>query len=57
MNLPIALNRIRSKPWLWSFLAALLVWLATLGFTGGEGAAALTSSALSFSAFFVIVGV
>ena len=57
MNLPIALNRIRSKPWLWSFLAALLVWLATLGFTAGEGAGALTSSALSFSAFFVIVGV
>ena len=57
MNLPIALNRIRSKPWLWSFLAALLVWLATLAFTAGEGAGALTSSALSFSAFFVIVGV
>lgn len=42
MNLPIALNRIRSKPWLWSFLAALLVWLATLAFTAGEGAGALT---------------
>ena len=42
---------------MWSFLAALLVWLATLAFTAGEGAGALTSSALSFSAFFVIVGV
>ena len=38
-------------------MAALLVWLATLVFTRGEGAGALTSSALSFSAFFVIVGV
>ncbi|MCH4875771.1 ABC transporter permease [Pseudomonas sp. TMW22091] len=57
MNLSLHINRVRSKPWLWSFLAALLVWLATLAFTRGEGAAALTSGALAFSAFFVIVGV
>lgn len=57
MNLTLHVNRVRSKPWLWSFLAALLVWLATLTFTGGEGAGALTTSALAFSAFFVIVGV
>ena len=57
MNLNLHFDRVRSKPWLWSFLAALLVWLATLVFTQGEGAGALTSSALSFSAFFVIVGV
>ncbi len=57
MNLSLQLNRVRSKPWLWSFLAALLVWLATLAFTRGEGAGALTSGALAFSAFFVIVGV
>lgn len=57
MNLSQSINRVRSKPWLWSFLAALLVWLATLAFTRGEGAAALTSGALAFSAFFVIVGV
>ncbi|TWR83661.1 ABC transporter permease [Pseudomonas saxonica] len=57
MNLSLHINRVRSKPWLWSFLAALLVWLATLAFTRGEGAGALTSGALAFSAFFVIVGV
>ena len=57
MNLSLQLNRVRSKPWLWSFLAALLVWLATLAFTRGEGAGPLTSGALAFSAFFVIVGV
>ena len=57
MNLNLHFDRVHSKPWLWSFLAALLVWLATLVFTQGEGAGALTSSALSFSAFFVIVGV
>lgn len=57
MNLSTHVSTLRSKPWLWSFLAALLVWLATLAFTRGEGAGALTSGALSFSAFFVIVGV
>ena len=57
MNLSPHVSTLRSKPWLWSFLAALLVWLATLAFTRGEGAGALTSGALSFSAFFVIVGV
>jgi len=57
MNLSTYVSTLRSKPWLWSFLAALLVWLATLAFTRGEGAGALTSGALSFSAFFVIVGV
>ncbi|MFF7707873.1 ABC transporter permease [Pseudomonas sp. NPDC007930] len=44
------------KPWLWSFIAAGLIWLATIAFTGGQGGGGLLSSALSFSAFFVIVG-
>lgn len=49
--------RLKDKPWLWSFLAAMLIWLATVGFTGGVGGGSLLSSALSFSAFFVIVGI
>ncbi|MDE1169540.1 MAG: ABC transporter permease [Pseudomonas sp.] len=57
MNLSKRIAAVRGKPWLWSFLAALLVWLATLAFTRGEGAGALLSGALGFSAFFVIVGV
>jgi ribose transport system permease protein len=51
------LAALKGKPWLWSFLAALLIWLATIGFTGGVGAGSLLSGALSFSAFFVIVGI
>ncbi|WP_282373469.1 ABC transporter permease [Pseudomonas sp. PS02290] len=48
---------LRGKPWLWSFLAALLIWVATLVFTGGQGAGALLSGALAFSTFFAIVGI
>jgi ribose transport system permease protein len=45
------------KPWLWSFVAAFLVWLATMAFTGGQGGAGLMSAALTFATFFVIVGI
>ncbi|WP_181121925.1 ABC transporter permease [Pseudomonas japonica] len=57
MSARSAFSRLNSKPWLWSFLAALLIWLATIMFTGGMGGGSLLSSALSFSAFFVIVGI
>jgi len=50
-------KRVLDKPWLWSFLAALLIWLATLVFNRGAGSGALLSGALGFSAFFVIVGI
>ena len=45
------------KPWLWSFVAAFLVWLATMAFTGGQGGGELMSAALTFATFFVIVGI
>ena len=31
------------KPWLWSFVAAFLVWLATMAFTGFKGGGELIS--------------
>jgi ribose transport system permease protein len=34
-----------------------LIWVATLVFTGGQGAGALLSGALAFSTFFAIVGI
>ena len=45
-----------AKPWIWSFLAALAVWLATIIFTRGQGAGEILSSALSFATFTIIVG-
>lgn len=48
---------IASKPWIWSFLGALLVWLATIVFTGGVGAGGMVTAALSLAVFMVIVGI
>ncbi len=49
------LSRIGRQPWLWAWIAALAVWLATAVFTGGQGAAQVMSAATTFGAFFVIV--
>jgi ribose transport system permease protein len=51
------LQRIFEKPWLWSFIAAFLVWLATIVFTRGQGGGELLTAALTFATFFVIVGI
>jgi ribose transport system permease protein len=50
-------RRIGGKPWLWSFIAALAAWLATILFTGGQGGGGLMTAALTFATFFVIVGI
>jgi ribose transport system permease protein len=51
------LVRLFSKPWLWSFLGALAVWLAAIAFTGGYGAGGMVTAALSLAVFTVVVGV
>jgi ribose transport system permease protein len=48
---------LAAKPWIWSFLGALLVWLATISFTGGYGGGGMVTAALSLAVFTVIVGV
>ncbi|TPK82274.1 MULTISPECIES: ABC transporter permease [unclassified Mesorhizobium] len=48
---------LAAKPWIWSFLGALLVWLATIAFTGGYGAGGMVTAALSLAVFTVIVGI
>ncbi len=44
------------KPWIWSFIGALVVFLATISFTRGVGAGGILTAALSLAAFTVIVG-
>ena len=44
------------KPWIWSWLAALLVWLATIAVTAGASTGGLSQAALTFAAFSVVVG-
>jgi ribose transport system permease protein len=52
-----AVRRILERPWLWSFVAAFFVWLATIAFTRGQGGGELLTAALTFATFFVIVGI
>jgi ribose transport system permease protein len=49
------MNLLR-KAWLWSFVAALAVWLVTIAFTGGASTIGLSQAALTFAAFSVFVG-
>jgi ribose transport system permease protein len=52
-----ALAKIGAKPWIWSFVGALVVWLAAIAFTRGYGASGMVTAALSLAGFSVIVGV
>ena len=46
-----------ATPWIWSFVGAFMVWLATIIFTGGYGAGGMITAALSLAVFTVVVGV
>lgn len=46
-----------AKPWVWSFVAALAVWLATIAVTRGASTVGLSQAALTFAAFSVLVGI
>ena len=50
------LKSLGREPWLWSFVATVGVWIATLIATGGQGGGAILSAALSFATFTIIVG-
>ncbi|RVD14011.1 ABC transporter permease [Mesorhizobium sp. M4B.F.Ca.ET.017.02.2.1] len=52
-----SLRTMLAKPWIWSFIGAFVVWLATIAFTGGYGAGGMVTAALSLAVFTVIVGV
>lgn len=51
-----ALAMLRRHNWIFPFAAALAVWLITIAYTGGQGAFAILSAALSFATFTIIVG-
>lgn len=44
------------RPWAFSFIAALGIWLMTLALSGGSGAIQSLQIALNFAMFFAIVG-
>jgi ribose transport system permease protein len=51
------IGRLGRKPWIWSYVATLAVWLAMIVFTRGQGAGEVITAALSFATFSVLVGV
>jgi len=53
----ISVQQLFQKPWIWSYVGAILIWLATVIFTSGQGGGAIISAALSFATFTVIVGI
>ena len=48
---------ILATPWVWSYLGALLVWLAAIIFTHGYGAGGMITAGLALAVFSVITGV
>lgn len=52
----VMLKTLFRQPWVFSFAAALAVWLITIFHTGGQGAGAILTAALSFATFTIIVG-
>lgn len=52
-----ALAKLTAKPWIWSYLAVLIVWVITVMFTGGASAEGLSQAAFTFAAFSVVVGI
>lgn len=51
------LTALTRKPWIWSFVAAFLVWFVTILFTGGASTLGLSQAALTFAAFSIVVGI
>jgi ribose transport system permease protein len=50
-------NGVFVQPWFWSYLGALLVWLAAIVFTRGYGAGGMITAGLALAVFSVIAGV
>lgn len=46
-----------NRPWLWSWVGALLLWLAVVAIAAGEGAGQVLTAALSFGVFYVVVAI
>lgn len=51
------LSQLFARPWIWAWLGAVAVWLATAAFTQGQGASEVLRAALTFGTFFVVVGI
>jgi len=50
-------NGVFAQAWIWSYLGALLVWIAAIIFTRGYGAGGMITAGLALAVFSVITGV
>lgn len=50
-------QKLLRTPWIWSFIGAAIVFVATIIFTRGVGAGGIITAALSLAVFSVVVGV
>jgi ribose transport system permease protein len=49
-------SALLSRPWIWSFLGAAVVFILAIAFTGGVGAGGMITTALALAVFTVVVG-
>ncbi|TPP03936.1 ABC transporter permease [Rhizobium glycinendophyticum] len=50
------MSALLKRPWIWSFVAAAVVFITTIVFTGGASTVGLAQAALTFAAFSILVG-
>ena len=51
------LQNLALRPWIWSFIGAIIVWIGAILFTGGYGSGGMITAALSLAVFTVVVGI
>jgi ribose transport system permease protein len=52
-----AIRRLLARPWIWAWVAALAVWIATVAITGWQSAVGLLTAAFTFGSFFTLVAI
>ena len=52
----MSVSALLSKPWIWSFLGAAVVFILAIAFTGGVGAGGMITTALALAVFTIVVG-
>jgi ribose transport system permease protein len=52
----MSVTTLLSRPWIWSFLGAAVVFILAIAFTGGVGAGGMITTALALAVFTIVVG-
>jgi len=52
----MSVTTLLSRPWIWSFLGAAVVFILAVSFTGGVGAGGMITTALALAVFTIVVG-